>query len=170
MRVITQNIDGLHQAAGSRRVIELHGNLFTDLCSRDRAPVTVREEIAGDEPPATTASPGAAADVVTIGAVDRNDGIARFSSRGPTADGRTKPDVCLPGTDIRSARASGTTMGTPVNDRYTAASGTSMATPHASGVVDHTDVLRQRERMKVAALNAIPTPRTRCFIHGSAKI
>nr|AYP19375.1 peptidase S8 family protein [uncultured bacterium] len=82
----------------------------------------------------TIGSPGAAADVVTIGAVDRNDGIARFSSRGPTADGRTKPDVCLPGTDIRSARASGTTMGTPVNDRYTAASGTSMATPHASGV------------------------------------
>ena len=52
LRIITQNVDGLHQDAGSTEVIELHGNLFTDLCSRDRAPVTVREEIPGDEPPA----------------------------------------------------------------------------------------------------------------------
>jgi len=82
----------------------------------------------------TVGSPGAAADVITIGAVDRDDGMARFSSRGPTADGRTKPDVCFPGTDIVAARASGTSMGSPTSDRYTAASGTSMATPHASGL------------------------------------
>jgi NAD-dependent deacetylase len=33
--VATQNIDGLHRAAGSRDVIELHGNLQRDKCSRD---------------------------------------------------------------------------------------------------------------------------------------
>jgi subtilisin family serine protease len=82
----------------------------------------------------TVGSPGAAEDVITVGAVDRNDGMARFSSRGPTADGRTKPDICFPGTDIVAARAAGTSMGSPVSDRYTAASGTSMATPHASGL------------------------------------
>ena len=82
----------------------------------------------------TVGAPGAAADVITIGAVDRQDGIARFSSRGPTADGRRKPDVCLPGTDIVSARAAGTSMGTPLDTLYTAASGTSMATPHAAGL------------------------------------
>ncbi len=32
--VITQNIDGLHQAAGSRRVIELHGSIHRARCSR----------------------------------------------------------------------------------------------------------------------------------------
>lgn len=82
----------------------------------------------------TIGSPGAAADVITIGAVDRSDGIASFSSRGPTADGRTKPDVCFPGTDIVAARAAGTSMGRPISELYTAASGTSMATPHASGL------------------------------------
>jgi len=82
----------------------------------------------------TIGSPGAASDVITVGAVDRSDGIARFSSRGPTADGRVKPDVCLPGTDIVSALAAGTGAGQPVDDRYTQMSGTSMATPHAAGL------------------------------------
>jgi serine protease AprX len=82
----------------------------------------------------TVGAPGAAADVITVGAVDRSDRVARFSSRGPTADGRIKPDVCLPGTDIVSARAVDSSQGQPVSDRYTAMSGTSMATPHASGL------------------------------------
>jgi NAD-dependent deacetylase len=33
MTLITQNVDGLHQAAGSRRPIELHGNIMRDRCS-----------------------------------------------------------------------------------------------------------------------------------------
>jgi NAD-dependent deacetylase len=33
MTLITQNVDGLHQAAGSRRLIELHGNIMRDRCS-----------------------------------------------------------------------------------------------------------------------------------------
>jgi NAD-dependent deacetylase len=32
--VVTQNIDGLHQRAGSREVIELHGNIFTTKCTK----------------------------------------------------------------------------------------------------------------------------------------
>ena len=36
--VITQNIDGLHQAAGSRNVIELHGTLLRSYCARCRKP------------------------------------------------------------------------------------------------------------------------------------
>lgn len=82
----------------------------------------------------TIGSPGAAVDVITVGAADRSDHVASFSSRGPTADGRTKPDICFPGTDIVAARASGTSMGSPVSALYTSASGTSMATPHAAGV------------------------------------
>jgi subtilisin family serine protease len=91
---------------------------------------------AGNEGPTarTIGSPGAAADVITIGATDRADRMASFSSRGPTRDGRTKPDLCFPGTDIVAARATGTTMGSPHGEGYTAASGTSMATPHAAGL------------------------------------
>ena len=33
--LVTQNVDGLHQRAGSRSVIELHGNLFRNICSLD---------------------------------------------------------------------------------------------------------------------------------------
>ena len=36
--VITQNIDGLHQAAGSRRVIELHGSIHRCYCAKCRKP------------------------------------------------------------------------------------------------------------------------------------
>jgi serine protease AprX len=86
----------------------------------------------------TIGSPGCARQVITVGATVSGptdyDSIADFSSRGPTSDGRVKPDVAMPGVDIVSARAHGTSMGTPVNDFYTQASGTSMATPHASGV------------------------------------
>lgn len=83
----------------------------------------------------TIGSPGCARLVLTIGATDKNDQVADFSSRGPTADGRIKPNICFPGVDIVSCRAAGTSMGTPVDEYYTQASGTSMATPHAVGAV-----------------------------------
>jgi subtilisin family serine protease len=92
---------------------------------------------AGNAGPAsgTVGSPGCARQVITIGATDDNDQVASFSSRGPTADGRLKPDLCFPGVNITSARAKGTSMGQVVNDSYTTASGTSMATPHCAGSV-----------------------------------
>jgi len=91
---------------------------------------------AGNEGPAasTVGAPGCARFVITIGAVDDNDRIASFSSRGPTADGRIKPDIVYPGVGIIAPRAAETTMGTVAADGYVSASGTSMATPHASGV------------------------------------
>ncbi|NJE60567.1 S8 family serine peptidase [Thermococcus sp. 21S7] len=81
----------------------------------------------------TVGSPAAADKVITVGAVDSTDTIASFSSRGPTADGRLKPEVVAPGVDIIAPRASGTSMGTPIDNYYTKASGTSMATPHVAG-------------------------------------
>ncbi len=41
--VITQNIDGLHQAAGSRNVLELHGSILRCYCSRCRKPYSAEE-------------------------------------------------------------------------------------------------------------------------------
>jgi len=82
----------------------------------------------------TVGSPAAASKVITVGAVDKYDVITDFSSRGPTADNRLKPEVVAPGNWIIAARASGTSMGQPINDYYTAAPGTSMATPHVAGI------------------------------------
>ncbi|MFE6026590.1 S8 family peptidase [Streptomyces niveus] len=82
----------------------------------------------------TIGSPGAADAALTVGAVDRDDSLAEFSSRGPRyGDEAVKPDVTAPGVAIVAARATGTGMGDPVDDGYTAASGTSMATPHVAG-------------------------------------
>ena len=93
----------------------------------------------GDEP-GTVGSPGAAAQVVTVGACaersapagapNHSDGIylAPFSSRGPTLDNRIKPDICAPGHSITAAKA-GTANG------YVTFSGTSMATPFVAGTI-----------------------------------
>jgi subtilisin family serine protease len=76
--------------------------------------------------------PGNAEDVITVGSTHKKSphtyGISWFSSKGPTGDGRFKPDVVAPGERISSA-------GITSNKSYTAMSGTSMATPHVSGAV-----------------------------------
>ena len=83
--------------------------------------------------PRTVGSPGCARQVITVGATDDSDRVAGFSSRGPTADERAKPDICFPGVSIASTCAHGTGMGQVVDAYYTTASGTSMATPHCAG-------------------------------------
>ncbi|GAB3959096.1 S8 family serine peptidase [Micromonospora vulcania] len=90
---------------------------------------------AGNEGAAgTVGTPGAATSALTVGAVDREDQLAEFSSRGPRlGDNGLKPEITAPGVGIVAARATGTAMGTPVDDSYTRASGTSMATPHVAG-------------------------------------
>ena len=77
--------------------------------------------------------PGCARQVITVGASTDDDEVLEASSRGPTSDGRAKPDILFPGSVIVSCRASGTCLGSPLDLEYTEASGTSMATPHASG-------------------------------------
>lgn len=64
------------------------------------------------------------------------DGMAMFSSRGPTLDGRTKPDVVAPGTNILSLMSQvegASPMWGAYNKLYTYAGGTSMATPLTAG-------------------------------------
>ncbi|MET9479555.1 S8 family peptidase [Streptomyces sp. NPDC006638] len=89
---------------------------------------------AGEQGDQTIGSPGAADAALTVGAVDRDDSLAPFSSRGPRPGDKTvKPDVTAPGVGIVAARAAGTAMGDIVDPYYVAASGTSMATPHVAG-------------------------------------
>jgi serine protease AprX len=80
----------------------------------------------------TITAPGSATGAITVGAGAgwsspfEGPYLAAFSSRGPTADDRIKPDVISPGVGIEAAKA-GTTAG------YVAYSGTSMATPFVAG-------------------------------------
>jgi len=76
-------------------------------------------------------------EAIAVGSVHRDSphmyGISYFSSRGPTADGRTKPDMVAPGEKIMSCHA-GFQKGV-LKTYYIAESGTSMACPHVSGIV-----------------------------------
>lgn len=47
LTLVTQNVDGLHQRAGSRDVVEFHGNLFADLCPVEGIAVTDADDDAG---------------------------------------------------------------------------------------------------------------------------
>ena len=90
----------------------------------------------GDFGDQTIGSPGSAADALTVGAVDDNDKLASFSSRGPGLDGQIKPDVTAPGVDITAAAAPGSVIDKEVGEKpagYLTISGTSMATPHVAG-------------------------------------
>ncbi len=60
-------------------------------------------------------------------------GVSYFSSRGPTADGRSKPDVVAPGENIESCASGG--RGKAMEKLYRRDSGTSMAAPHVSGLI-----------------------------------
>lgn len=82
-------------------------------------------------------------DCIAVGSVSGKNphtfGTSYFSSRGPTADGRPKPDVVAPGERILSANAHFRTRGRAANrtyeDLYLGESGTSMACPHVSGLL-----------------------------------
>jgi subtilisin family serine protease len=105
-----------------------------ELSSSSGALFVVAAGNSGEQGQETIGSPGAADAALTVGAVDRDDSLAAFSSRGPRHGDRVvKPDVTAPGVGIVAARAAGTTMGDPVDQYYVAASGTSMATPHVTG-------------------------------------
>ncbi len=68
-------------------------------------------------------------------------GVSHFSSRGPTSDGRQKPDVVAPGEKIYSCHAHfkipkrGSKLTNENHRLYVADSGTSMACPHISGLI-----------------------------------
>lgn len=82
--------------------------------------------------------------------------ILSFSSRGPTRDGRIKPEIVAPGSVIVAARPASEKYSRLDIDRYyTAKHGTSMSTPHVTGVVaiilqfkpnaSHTEVVKAIE-------------------------
>ncbi|MBS1815042.1 MAG: S8 family peptidase [Acidobacteria bacterium] len=73
-------------------------------------------------------------DAISVGSVHKCNphtyGISYFSSKGPTGDGRHKPDLVAPGERVISVSVKG-----GANYEYEERSGTSMAAPHVSGAI-----------------------------------
>ena len=120
----------------------------------------VATEFYGNQPAGldmTIDDPGNAELAITVGATHKDMphiyGVSYFSSKGPTGDGRAKPDLIAPGEKILSCAAGNSRDGMieevreqlsrqgkePVDEEidcdYLEESGTSMATPHVSGVI-----------------------------------
>ena len=71
-------------------------------------------------------TPADADSILSVGAVNREGQIANFSSYGPSADGRTKPEVCAVG--------EGTALINPANNEVIESNGTSFACPLIAGM------------------------------------
>jgi subtilisin family serine protease len=95
--------------------------------------------------PLSIGDPANLQDCVAVGSINADKphlyGVSWFSSRGPTADGRPKPDVVAPGERIVSCSAGfavprgGRRRGLSFDELYRRESGTSMACPHVSGLL-----------------------------------
>ncbi|MFI8520867.1 S8 family peptidase [Streptomyces sp. NPDC085481] len=133
----------------------------------------------GEGGDSTVGSPGTADAALTVGAVDKEDRLAAFSSIGPrVGDGAVKPDVTAPGVAIAAAAAPGSALdtrpGTPhPAPGYLQIDGTSMATPHVAGAAA---ILKQRHpEWKSAELKGALTASTKggdytAFQQGSGRV
>ena len=105
---------------------------FSQVCNRAVSNGIVVIVAAGNEGPnsRTIGAPAASASAITVGAgadlKEKGFFLADFSSRGPTADGRIKPDLWAPGVKVRTTRRQG---------GYHVVDGTSFSAPFVSGVV-----------------------------------
>lgn len=75
----------------------------------------------------TIGTPGSSEEAITVGATEHDRAIAAYSSKGPTEEGRMKPDIAAIGSDMMSVEANS-------GSGYIPLSGTSMATPMAAGI------------------------------------
>jgi len=129
---------------------------------------------AGNEGPrtGTISTPGIDPLVLTVGATDdhrstdrTDDTVANFSSRGPTIDGLTKPDIVSPGTDIISLRSPKSFLDKQlarnrVGQWYLSMSGTSMATPICAGaaaIIIQKDSTLTPDQIKALLINQADT-------------
>jgi len=111
--------------------------LFMDAVAYELDTPVVKSAGNGGSGGGTITNPGGAFNIITVGNVDdrntvsRTDDSLRYSSsKGPTPDGRIKPDISAPGTNIMSANSN---WETEVD--FVSKTGTSMAAPHIAGSI-----------------------------------
>ncbi len=123
-QVITMSLGGLVSNCSS----SITANYVNQTVIEDNIPIIIA---AGNSGPGNQSiwSPACAENSIAVGAVDDNNNIASFSSRGPVVESiiRVKPDVVAPGVGIFTAHNDGV--------QWDAKDGTSMAAPHAAGIV-----------------------------------
>jgi subtilisin family serine protease len=140
----------------------------------------------------TIDDPGNAEMAITVGATHRDMphvyGVSYFSSKGPTGDGRVKPDIVAPGEKILSCAAGDAREdikseimkqmkkpGETVQCDYLEESGTSMATPHVSGVIAaflsvRREFIGQPERVKEIFLSTATDLKRERYFQGHGLI
>ena len=100
--VVTQNIDGLHQLAGSRRVWELHGSVHRNYCMRCRRPYSVESIKEGQGVPTCSCGGTIKPDVVLY-----EEGLDSATIEGAVADLRAADLLIIGGTSLAVYPAAG---------------------------------------------------------------
>ncbi|MFF0775656.1 S8 family serine peptidase [Nonomuraea wenchangensis] len=149
-------LDPLEEAV--QRLSESHGTLFVVAAGNVGAERSV-------------SSPASADAALAVGAVDRTDRLADFSSKGPRAgDHGLKPEITAPGVQITAARSKDSAGSGP----YVAMSGTSMATPHVAGtaaLLAGAHASWKAAELKAALMgSARPHPQTEVFAQGAGRV
>jgi subtilisin family serine protease len=128
----------------------------------------------------TINDPGNADRAITVGSTHASEphtfGVSFFSSKGPTGDGRNKPDLVAPGERIVSCAAGNSAReqakGEDLRALYLERSGTSMAAPHVSGAIAaflsiRSEFVGQPERVKELLVGSATDLGRNPFFQGS---
>jgi subtilisin family serine protease len=133
----------------------------------------------------TINDPGNAERAITVGATHRERphtyGVSYFSSKGPTGDGRIKPDLLAPGERIVSCAAGANARAVPTHVApkdaavYVEQSGTSMAAPHVSGAIAaffsvRPEFIGQPERIKEIFTTTATSLRREPYMQGAGLV
>ena len=129
-------------------------SIAAEIASRMGMVLVVSAGNEGDKPWTYVTTPADAEAAIAVGAVDARNQILAFSSRGPTADGRIKPDLVAPGGAVLMASVR--------NGNYVRNRGTSFAAPLVSGVcalllqIESLDPPAMRQRLRSTATDLGP--------------